>query len=131
MHPLDALGHPARRRVLEVLVDGERSSGELVDIVGGECGISQSAISQHLGVLRDAGFVHVRRDGTSRLYSLDATPLVFIDDWLDRFRGFWEHRLSALDTEVARGKRQRRLAGQAEQTVVDEHEGEDDQATGS
>lgn len=81
-------------------------------------------------MLRDAGFVHVRHEGTSRLYSLDATPLVFIDDWLDLFRGFWEHRLGALDTEIARGKRERRLDPE-DASKAGEHGAEDDEAPGA
>jgi DNA-binding transcriptional ArsR family regulator len=69
--------------------------------------ISQAAVSQHLRVLRDSGFASVRIDGTRRLYSVDAEPLRQVDAWLDRFRTFWAHRLDALATEVARGKRKK------------------------
>jgi DNA-binding transcriptional ArsR family regulator len=69
--------------------------------------ISQATVSQHLRVLRDSGFASVRIDGTRRLYSVDAEPLRQVDAWLDRFRTFWAHRLDALATEVARGKRKK------------------------
>ena len=72
--------------------------------------ISQPAVSQHLQVLRESGFAAVRRDGTRRLYSVESPPLKEVDDWLDRFRGFWEPRLDALATELARGKRKRRIS---------------------
>jgi DNA-binding transcriptional ArsR family regulator len=67
-------------------------------------------VSQHLQVLRESGFAAVRRDGTRRLYSVESPPLKEVDDWLDRFRGFWEPRLDALATEIARGKRKRRIS---------------------
>ncbi len=74
-----------------------------------EFGISQPAVSQHLRVLRESGFTSVRADGTRRLYAVDAAPLREVDAWLERFRGFWEQRLDALGTELARGRRERRL----------------------
>ena len=87
---------------------GEQSAGDLVDVVKREFGISQSAVSQHLGVLRDHGFARVRPDGLRRLYRIDATPLRSVDEWLERFRHFWEERLDALGEEIERGKRERR-----------------------
>jgi DNA-binding transcriptional ArsR family regulator len=108
MHAFDVLGDPVRRRVLELLADGERSAGAITEVVRDEFGISQPAVSQHLGVLRTSGFVHVRVDGPRRLYSLDPTPLQAVDAWLDRFRRFWDQHLDALGTEIARGKRERR-----------------------
>ena len=107
MHAFDVLGDPVRRRILELLADGEQSSGAIVVVVQGEFGISQPAVSQHLRVLRDAGFTTVRSDGPRRIYAVDAAPLRAVDAWLDRFRRFWEHRLDALATDVARGKRER------------------------
>jgi DNA-binding transcriptional ArsR family regulator len=107
MHAFDVLGDPVRRRVLELLAEGERSAGAITDVVRDEFGISQPAVSQHLGVLRSSGFVHVRIDGPRRLYSLDPTPLQAVDAWLDRFRRFWDQHLDALATEVTRGKRER------------------------
>ncbi len=106
MHAFDVLGDPVRRRVLELLADGERTSGAIAEVVREEFGISQPAVSQHLGVLRSTGFVHVRVDGPRRVYSLDPTPLQSVDAWLDRFRRFWSQRLDALGTEIARGKRE-------------------------
>ncbi len=108
MHAFDVLGDPVRRRILELLVDGEQTSGAIVAVVQQEFAISQPAVSQHLRVLRDAGFTAVRVDGPRRLYSVDPAPLQTVDAWLDRFRGFWEQRLDALATEVARGTRERR-----------------------
>ena len=67
-------------------------------------------MSQHLRVLREAGFATVRPEGARRLYAVDPEPLRDVDAWLDRFRAFWTPHLDALDTEIARGRRQRRLA---------------------
>jgi DNA-binding transcriptional ArsR family regulator len=101
----DVLGDPVRRRVLELLADGERTSGAVSAVIQREFGISQPAVSQHLRVLREAGFATVRPEGARRLYAVNADPLQDVDDWLGRFRGFWEPRLDALETELARGRR--------------------------
>ena len=108
MHAFDVLGDPVRRRILELLATGQHSSGDIVDVIQREYRITQSAVSQHLRVLRESGFAVVRSEGTRRLYSVDASPLREVDSWLEQFRGFWEARLDALATEVARGKRDRR-----------------------
>jgi DNA-binding transcriptional ArsR family regulator len=107
VHAFDVLGDPVRRRILEVLVEGEHTSGAIVEVIAAEFGISQPAVSQHLRVLRDNGFATVRAQGTRRLYSVDPTPLREVDDWLLPFRTFWEQRLDALGTELARGRRSR------------------------
>jgi DNA-binding transcriptional ArsR family regulator len=108
MHAFDVLGDAVRRRILERLAEGECSSGDIVSVIQRDFGITQSAVSQHLRVLRDCGFATVRIDGPRRLYAVESTPLREVSSWLDRFRGFWEPRLDALATEVARGKRKRR-----------------------
>jgi DNA-binding transcriptional ArsR family regulator len=105
MHAFDVLGDPVRRRILELLTDGERSSGTVVEVIGREFGISQPAVSQHLRVLRENGFATVRPEGTRRLYAVDPTGMREVDAWLEQFRGFWNQRLDALGTEIARGKR--------------------------
>jgi DNA-binding transcriptional ArsR family regulator len=107
MHAFDILGDPVRRRILELLAEGEHASGEIVAVVQREFGITQPAVSQHLKVLRESGFASVRTEGPRRLYSVEAAPLQQVDDWLDRFRRFWDHKLDALGTEIARGKRKR------------------------
>lgn len=108
MHAFDVLGDPVRRCLIELLASGELSAGELSDEVRARFGISQPAVSQHLKVLREAGFVSVRPSGTRRLYAVQPEPLRQVDDWLVPFRHFWAPRLAALDTEIARGKRARR-----------------------
>jgi DNA-binding transcriptional ArsR family regulator len=108
MHALDVLGDPVRRRILELLAEGECSSGEVVALVHREFGITQSAVSQHLRVLRENGFANVRVDGARRLYKVQSKPLQEVDRWLDRFRSFWEPHLDALAYEIAAGKSRRK-----------------------
>jgi DNA-binding transcriptional ArsR family regulator len=108
MHAFDVLGDPVRRRMLELLRDGELASGAIVDVIQDEYGISQPAVSQHLRVLRESGFATVRPVGSRRLYALETSALQEVDAWLGQFRRFWDQHLDALGTEVARGKRRRR-----------------------
>ena len=108
IHALDILGDPVRRRILELLVSGERSAGSLTEVIQKEFGITQAGVSQHLRALRESGFVHVRVDGARRIYSVDSKPLQEVDAWINKFRGFWEDRLHALTREIARGKAKRR-----------------------
>ena len=115
MHAFDVLGDPVRRRILELLADGELTSGAVTSVIQQEFGISQPAVSQHLKVLRESGFATVRPDGARRLYAVSSEPLRDVDAWLDRFRRFWTPPLDALATELARGKRERRLQQQAGQ----------------
>jgi DNA-binding transcriptional ArsR family regulator len=109
VHAFDVLGDPVRRRILELLADGEMPAGAVTDTIVREFGISQPGVSAHLRVLRDAGFTSVRREGTRRVYAMQAAPLRDVDAWLDRFRRFWTPHLDALETELARGARERRL----------------------
>ena len=108
MHAFDVLGDPVRRRILELLAEGEHASGEVVAVIADEFGISQPAVSMHLRVLRESGFASTRAEGARRIYALETGPLAEVDAWLAPFRAFWEQRLDALGTEVARGKRGRR-----------------------
>ena len=110
MHAFDVLSDPVRRRILELLVPREMASGEVVEAIGAEFGITQAAVSQHLKVLRESGFARVRADAQRRLYSVDAAGLQAVDAWISQFRSFWEPKLDALATEIARGKRERRNA---------------------
>lgn len=108
MHAFDVLADPIRRRLLELLAEGERSSGEMTNIIQAEFGVTQSAVSQQLRVLRESGFARVRVAGPRRIYAVEPEPMRDVDVWLDRFRAFWAPKLEALATEVARGKRQRK-----------------------
>ena len=116
MHVFDVLSDPVRRRILELLGPGEMASGEVVEAIGAEFGITQAAVSQHLKVLRESGFARVRAEAQRRLYSVDAAGLQAVDEWIGQFRSFWEPKLGALATEIARGKRERRGAPMAGQT---------------
>ena len=105
MEAFDVLVDPVRRRVLELLAAGELSAGTIGAAVQAEFGISQPAVSQHLRVLRDSGFLTVRPQGTRRLYAIQGDALRDVDEWLAPFRRFWSQSLDALATEVARGRR--------------------------
>jgi DNA-binding transcriptional ArsR family regulator len=106
VHAFDVLGDPVRRRILELLADGETAAGDLVEVIRAEHGISQPAVSQHLRVLREAGFAVARVDGRRRLYAVQPDALREVDAWVDRFRRFWEQPLDALATELVRGRRE-------------------------
>jgi len=108
MHAFDVLGDPVRRRILDLLADGELRSGQIVDVVGAEFGISQSAVSQQLAVLRSSGFATVRAEGTRRVYAIEPTGLREASEWVERFSHLWGAHLDALETEIARGKRARK-----------------------
>jgi DNA-binding transcriptional ArsR family regulator len=128
VHAFEVLADPVRRRILELLADGESASGDLVTVVRQEFGITQPAVSQHLKVLREAGFAGVRADGNRRLYSVQAEPLQQVDAWLARLRPAWGAPTAALDalsTEIARGKRDRRRA--AASTALDTHQLSDEE----
>jgi DNA-binding transcriptional ArsR family regulator len=103
MNAFAALADPTRRRIVELLAEGEHSAGALA----AQFDTSRPGVSRHLRVLREHGLVRARGDGARRLYSLDPAPLAELDDWLARYRGFWNNRLDALDTELARRRNQR------------------------
>lgn len=108
MHAFDVLGDPVRRRILQLLSDDNLSSGAVVEAIGKEFGITQSAVSQQLRTLRENGFATVRVAGARRIYALNPSGMEEIDQWLAPFRRFWAPKFEALATEVARGKRRRR-----------------------
>jgi DNA-binding transcriptional ArsR family regulator len=101
MDALEALADPTRRRIVELLFDGERNAGELA----AQFDVSRPAVSRHLRVLRERGLVRMREHGTQRVYSLEPAPLAELDAWLARYRGFWAQRLDALDTQLRRARR--------------------------
>jgi DNA-binding transcriptional ArsR family regulator len=92
----DVLAEPARRRILDLLLEQPRSVGELVDRVG----LSQPGTSKHLRVLRDAGLVDVRVDAQRRIYELRVEPLAELDAWLEPYRRLWAGRLDALERHL-------------------------------
>jgi DNA-binding transcriptional ArsR family regulator len=92
----EVVAEPTRRRILDLLVERERSVGELVESLS----ISQPGVSKHLRVLKDAGLVQVRREAQRRWYGLRAEPLAEIDTWLEPYRRFWAGRLDALEKHL-------------------------------
>ncbi|WP_439653256.1 ArsR/SmtB family transcription factor [Pseudonocardia petroleophila] len=112
MLALAALADPVRREIVELLAVGESTAGAIAE----RFPVSRPAVSRHLRVLREAGLVTSRVTGRHRLYALDRAPLAELDAWLDGFRPLRPAagpagRLDALDTEMHRGRRQRRGAG--------------------
>jgi len=87
-----AVAEPSRRQILDLLREGTRSVGEIVE----RTGLSQPGVSKHLRVLRESGLVTVRREAQRRLYDIDPTPLADLDRWLEPYRALWEDRLDAL-----------------------------------
>jgi DNA-binding transcriptional ArsR family regulator len=96
-----ALGEPRRLAIVEVLRDGERPVGDLVDALG----LSQPAVSKHLRVLRDAGLVDVRVDAQRRLYRIRPEPLADLDDWLAPYRQLWNASLDRLEDHLDRRRK--------------------------
>src|SRR5690349_831522 len=94
----EVLAEPSRRRILDLLLDEERSVGDLVDRMA----LSQPGVSRHLRVLRDAGLVNVRKDAQRRLYAVNPQPLAEIDAWLEPYRRLWAERLDALEAHLDR-----------------------------
>ena len=90
---------------MELLAEGEQSSGDIVRVIAKEFGITQPAVSHQLKVLRQNGFATVRPEAQRRIYILNPDPLADIEKWLEPFRRVWDHKLDALATEVARGKK--------------------------
>jgi DNA-binding transcriptional ArsR family regulator len=97
----NAVAEPRRREILDLLADGERSVGDLVDSLG----LAQPQVSKHLRVLREVGLVHVRDEGRQRFYRLDGTPLKAIHDWVGAYAQLWEERFEALDDVLDELKR--------------------------
>jgi DNA-binding transcriptional ArsR family regulator len=89
-----AIADPNRRRLMDLLASGERPVQELAD----DFDISLAAVSQHLGVLRDAGLVTSRPLGRQRLYRLQPAGLRVVDEWTARYRKFWQRRIRRLRT---------------------------------
>ncbi len=98
---LRAIGNPSRRAMLRMTWDAERTSSELADAAG----LSRSAASQHLKILRDTGLVHVRVDANRRLYRVDVERIGQLRAFLD---AFWRDQLDPLKTTAERPGRHRR-----------------------
>jgi DNA-binding transcriptional ArsR family regulator len=102
MNAFEVLAEPARRRILDLVRDEERSVNELVERLA----MSQPAVSKHLRVLRDEGFVEARVDGQRRMYHVKAEPLAEVEAWLEPYRRLWSERLDRLaqHLETTRGE---------------------------
>jgi DNA-binding transcriptional ArsR family regulator len=94
--PFEVLAEPSRRRIMDLLLSGERPVGELVAALA----MSQPSVSRHLRVLREAGLVGVRVDAQRRLYRIDPRPLRALDEWLAPYRALWTARLDALERHL-------------------------------
>ena len=92
MNVYEALAEPHRRRIIELVGDGERTAGDIVDALA----ISQPGASKHLRILREAGLVSVRKDAQRRVYRLEPEKLAELDAWLRPYRKFWSGKLDAL-----------------------------------
>ena len=90
------LAEPSRRRILERLRRAESSVGDLVDALG----MSQPAVSKHLKVLREAGFVTCRTAAQQRIYRIDVAPFQAVDGWLAPYRRMWAAHLDALERHL-------------------------------
>lgn len=92
----DVLAEPTRRRILDLLLDRERSVGDLVKRLK----LSQPGVSKHLRVLRDAGLVSVRTEAQRRIYEVRPKPLAEAAEWLEPYRRLWAERLDALERHL-------------------------------
>src|ERR671931_542580 len=98
---LQVLGERRRLAILDLLRDGERPVGELVDRLD----LSQPAVSKHLRVLKDAGLVEARADAQRRLYRIRPQPLAELDDWLASYRQLWTTHLDRLEDHLDRRRK--------------------------
>ncbi len=96
MNLYEALAEPNRRRIIELVGDGEKTAGEIVEALS----IGQPGASKHLRVLREVGLVSVRKDAQRRVYRLRPEKLAELDAWLQPYRKFWTGRLAALDRHL-------------------------------
>jgi DNA-binding transcriptional ArsR family regulator len=94
----DIIAEPNRRAILSLLVSSEQSVGEIER----QLGMPQPAVSKHLRVLREAGFVEATVDAQRRLYHLRPEPLQEVDAWLAPFRRFWAAHVDALERHLDR-----------------------------
>lgn len=108
MNVFEALADPTRRRIVEVLRNGEQQVSDVVE----RAGVHQSGVSRHLRILAESGFVSMRPDGQRRLYALKPEPFQELDGWLSPYRELWEARLdrfgAALEKRRALREKQER-----------------------
>jgi DNA-binding transcriptional ArsR family regulator len=92
----EIIAEPNRRAILSLLVSSQQSVGEIER----QLGMPQPAVSKHLRVLREAGFVEATVDAQRRLYRLKPEPFQEVDDWLAQFRRFWSAHVDALERHL-------------------------------
>ena len=97
MHAFDVLGDPVRRRILELLAEGELTSGAIADVVQTEFRISQPAVSQHLAALKGSGLVKGRREGRRIYYRVEPRGMKPLIDWIAHYRAFWTEHVDRLE----------------------------------
>lgn len=97
MDTFEAIAEPTRRAILDLLLEGERSAGDLVEAFPR---LTQPAVSRHLRVLREAGLVSVRVDAQQRIYAVEPGRLVVVYDWLNRYRAYWAAHLTSLEQHL-------------------------------
>lgn len=107
MDVLTLLADPTRRRIIELLSEGDLSAGEIAE----QFPIARPGVSRHLRHLREGGLVSVRRDGQHQIYHLEPAQLREVDAWLEPIRSIWTNRLDALGTEITRGRQPQTRAG--------------------
>jgi DNA-binding transcriptional ArsR family regulator len=95
-----AISHPARRRMLDLLLEADRS----VNTIAGQFQMSRPAVSQHLRILHDAGLVTEQRHGRERRYRLVPERLGPVRDWIAHYERFWDDRLQRLQKHLTKGK---------------------------
>lgn len=96
--PLDevfgALANPTRRDILDALLDGEHTAGDLA----AKFDMARPSVSEHLRALRESGLVEERQEGRHRLYRVTGEPMAELVDWLGPYERFWRHRMTGLGT---------------------------------
>ncbi|MDA4136232.1 MAG: metalloregulator ArsR/SmtB family transcription factor [Thaumarchaeota archaeon] len=92
-----AVSNPTRRKILELLKDGERQAGE---VVAAFPALPQPAVSRHLKILREAGLVAMSPQAQRRVYSLQPEKLREVDTWVSTYRVFWSGRLESLEARL-------------------------------
>lgn len=109
--PFNAIAEPRRRQILTFLAVGERQVGEIVVAIG----LDQPSVSKHLGVLREVGLVHVRRNGRLRMYRTNAAAIRPLHEWTGAFERYWQHQLNRIkeraEAKMHQSARGRNAAG--------------------
>ena len=105
MDTFEAIAEPTRRVVLDLLLEKERSAG---DLVAAFPRLTQPAVSRHLRVLREAGLVSARAEAQQRIYALEPARLGVVYEWLNRYRAYWAAHLTSLEQHLDKRSRSKR-----------------------